>query len=643
MINKMPDLRKWLLAGVVLFFAAWPMLMRGDEGRNTGWGWCALCRKQVQNPHNCSRGGGGGRSPADIVGQMAPMLQKMIEENAQADDGGVRRDVRQEIIDRLASLQREEMARLSAESARRNAMYDRLNKWLKSVESDADSLKMKGMEPDEVPALAPSGDSFFGLGGGRVHGVLDEEHNDPMVVDLRNYRRASFLACAAENAAPQDQDAVLEEAVKAAQGDTSFIAEPPPGSVPEIDEKGLLEFQRNNIAYANALDSELRQRRAYNEAMVRRELAVKTVAQRKKTLEERFKEKQASEKAAKTDKEWAELSKAALQEYEAWLTAEAEMAAVKGRRFFERGLLLLSLNRAGAGSGKDPTLPSEIVRTERMLLEPSLADRLNHEQAKRAARDKSAAIEDVMSNCFGGGSDPDLEAKASGILTRMRQLSPYPDDQVAVRLYSLPKSIPARMGYFLKEYAKDRELSIKPKSELEKMAAEEAKDTASLASLLAFADSRTIYVNADKVGSWLKKPDGTDKLSYLLGHELAHIQRDHFAAWWGARNRAEIRDAIGELLGADESKWRTEIRTEQHAMKMHDLNYEQEFEAERFGTTLAVAAGAKWSVKKKELLDLARDGTARSNYEEMMADHPAPRRYHDSFRQTGYGPLLAKP
>ncbi len=115
-------------------------------------------------------------------------------------------------------------------------------------------LRLKGIEdqPDSDIDLRPKGTAFFGLGG---EGPPMAPAGGSDVVDLRNFRRAAFLAEAVRTASPEDRPFFIGEALRAADGDTSVIADVPPDAVVVDSEEKFIDFQEASRSFAAAQES----------------------------------------------------------------------------------------------------------------------------------------------------------------------------------------------------------------------------------------------------------------------------------------------------------------------------------------------------------------------------------------------------
>lgn len=271
-----------LTVGVFLIVA---MDASVTQGVYQNVGWCAICGADRPASHDFthgagSGGGGGYNSYNDpFINAMTPLMQSMFEQIGQdfakSMFGDPEEEARQRRIREAEERRRAEEARRRAEelARQREIAHQKLMGSLKhfgiggslqlktfmggSLDFDGKKggLRLKKMSDDDIE-LQPGGSSFFGLGGGSDasvgNGGQPMGHNDPMVVDLRNYRRASFLAQAASNAPPADKKFLNAEAENAAGGDTTFILEPPQGVQISEDSQGFRQFQETNQNYKQA-------------------------------------------------------------------------------------------------------------------------------------------------------------------------------------------------------------------------------------------------------------------------------------------------------------------------------------------------------------------------------------------------------
>lgn len=172
--------------------------------------------------------------------QEALRRQQILEQQRRAEEERLRRE-------REAREARErEQVRKRRRSALDRTMDAELKKLdidteltLKLDDSDGDGLQLKGLEDD----LQPAGTSFFGTGGG------DGAYTDAMRADILRYRNATYLATAASGAGAKDQEFLIDEAVRAGNGDSSFIEAPPQDAKIAISEAGLISFQESKAHY----------------------------------------------------------------------------------------------------------------------------------------------------------------------------------------------------------------------------------------------------------------------------------------------------------------------------------------------------------------------------------------------------------
>ena len=255
-------------------------------------------------PDPSTQPGGTGTSSSTlspVVREAARAIGAAIgEELHNALFGNPAEEARQAALIRQQRAAQAEIARLRAiqDNRRREEMFQRLIGSLKlsgatslvqkGFDGDAGGLTLKGVNvaqsadanalhlklgdatsPDD--ALHPAGTLAF------------EEHRSPvspapntdaMVVDLRNLQHSGFLAQSAGVVSPNDAPLVLDEALGAANGDKSFIAQVPPGFVPPaIDATGLAAFQTANAEYRRANDSNMHLTQVMATAHLRRERA----------------------------------------------------------------------------------------------------------------------------------------------------------------------------------------------------------------------------------------------------------------------------------------------------------------------------------------------------------------------------------
>lgn len=226
----------------------------------------------------------------------------------------------------------------------------------KGLCTEGNTLAFKLGDTGQDDGLRPRGTSFFGLGGDAPTQPFPQEPvSDPMVVDLRNLQRAAFLAGSATAMLPGDAQFILDEALNAANGDTTFAgAGPTCGTMPVISEKGLLAFQQANVDYARARDGRMRATETFNQAQRRREIADQIARAAKEDLERAKAAMAEAETLEKKRKLMAEVFAATKAEAEAWARAKLEFDAAERRTNAARENTLQVLRDLAAGKELAP-------------------------------------------------------------------------------------------------------------------------------------------------------------------------------------------------------------------------------------------------------------------------------------------------
>jgi len=248
-------------------------------GRSTGWGWCAICGRDMPASHDFTHGGGsaGGYNAGNdpFVQAMTPVLGSLFSQIGQGFANSIfsdpAQDARQQALRQEQQRQQmEEAQRREAEQARlRQIAHERLMKTLKLTSTAGTGLKLKSLDDDEfgwdgrarsgssgggTPAagsdvvdLRPAGTAFFGTGGGGEPATF----TDTSVVDLRDFQRARDLAQAANGAPPADRELLLSEAERAADGGNTVVLDPNAKS-PPVDTTRYESFQTAQRSYREA-------------------------------------------------------------------------------------------------------------------------------------------------------------------------------------------------------------------------------------------------------------------------------------------------------------------------------------------------------------------------------------------------------
>jgi hypothetical protein len=275
-------MRKQIIRIVLLLALLCPSVssVRAVTGRSTGWGWCAICGRDMPPSHDFTHGAGssGGYNAANdpFVQTMTPLMGAFFNgfgqgmANSMFSDPAA--DARQQALRQEQQRRQEEEAqrRQSEETRLRQITHERLMKSLKLTTTAGTGLRLKSLDDDEfdgagrtlsggagaavgsdVVDLRPAGTAFFGTGGGGESVAFDDTSNDTSVVDLRDYQRARDLAQAAYGAAPADRELLLSEAERAADGDNTVVLDPNAKTLP-VDAAKYRSFRTTNQAYQGA-------------------------------------------------------------------------------------------------------------------------------------------------------------------------------------------------------------------------------------------------------------------------------------------------------------------------------------------------------------------------------------------------------
>lgn len=287
----------------------------------------------------------------DAAGQFGTMLGQMLRGDPQKA-ARIAAEVRQ----------RELLMQQAAEETahQRQLAYTRLRGELKLGTFDGDNggLVLKGVDvgqargadsqattPGNELGLKLSDDDLKPRGTQAAANTGPAEsptpNTDPMVVDLRNYQRAAYLAT---------QPSVSPEAIiAAAQGDTSLIAMPP-ANAPIIAGAGLQQFQEANNAYRQSHHDGEKAAEYFNRAQALREIAGRELGTMKADLERQL--AATSDKATLDEKHqmMAQIFSLARAQHETWVTAKAELDAVHARESFDQAALLRMIRPQPSGA-----------------------------------------------------------------------------------------------------------------------------------------------------------------------------------------------------------------------------------------------------------------------------------------------------
>jgi Zn-dependent protease with chaperone function len=523
------------------------------------------------------------------------------------------------------SRQEDEAQRRAAQDAQqRQAMYARLGALLKvpsdalmpkGFDGDGGDMMLKGTGASRDNALGlklddgprPSGTPFFGDPALRNPGAPPPEPiNDPKVVDLRNFQTASYIVQQSDKAMPNAAELAVDEAVSVATG-RKTIALPPDASAPWINEKGLLAFQQANIDYARAHDSNLRITELFVQHQRRLEVTQQIVASARadleKTIAERADQATLQQKHALMAKVFAALK----EEEQAYFRARAEADKAQADENFNRALMRTALRFAAV---PDPTNPALVLERERKAVEPTMAQRVAHAANRFFAEPYIIEAEAYFARNFQPANDPALEARLGRLLQRVRALSPYPTEPESIRLLGSP---------------------LNP--------GEPQRGV--------FSTAKTVFVEQQFLRDHPNLSD--NELIVILSHEVAHVQRDHYAL--AARAETFERERQARDPNAPTARdpaiaeW---IREDARKARLQDFEQAQELEADRLGAYMALQAGAPPSAIREVYRIMAIDeatmqrqmSKAAAEQLRITRDHPTATDRYEALRQI-YGSMMA--
>ncbi|NQT86416.1 M48 family metalloprotease [bacterium] len=544
------------------------------------------------------------------------MFQGFVREQQRQRERQERMLARQRILERQRRI---ELAR------KREALHRKLLSELKLLDStgnlpllglgdDDGKLPLMGMDggrDEKLPlldmedGLRPRGTALFGTGGGGKA----QPHGDPNVVDLRNLRTAAYLVRKAEAAGPADGALLRDWATDIADGKPVPVSLDE-GAAPAISEKGLLAFQKANNDYRRAVDSRYRLAKQYQETKDRSETASLALRVARSNADKADREGRADAEALRVHA--TKVFEAAARLYAEHLAARVIREATDSEVGWSDAIRRLALR--GLAVPGPPALPP-ILQRERKALEPSRLERWEHAQSRRLVREVSDEVDAQISRSHGFVRDPAVEERLQRLVDKVRNLSPYPDEAVKVKIVDHPRNPADASGH-------DRGVQ---------------------------ASVDTIYFGRE----YLAHGPSDDEILFVAGHELAHVQRDHLRATIvmyrkdrgaeGIRelvqwSREPLIDAKRTTLTEEQQKW---IRTNAREARLQPYNQAQELEADRLGASMALAAGAKPSgmrdtftyirseEKRYESLWPLHDGgrkmpEAEKRRREITSQHPQP-------------------
>jgi hypothetical protein len=302
-----------------------------------------------------------------------------------------------------AEAERERQAEIARQQAleeqRRQAIFDRLSTelkmsafgdmQLKGFGSSVDEMQLKGFDTsadngamqlkgfgdaapgnDAVADNAASGGAaggqtcFFGECGPQNPDLSEpiEAWNDPNVVDLRDLQQGEDLAVVATKAPPADRQAIMDQALAAANGDQSIqITMPPGNAVPVMSEQGLLAFQQANNAYRQAHDSAYQLQQSYQLNQQREAAANAIVTQTRQQLEADLRANIDQMTLEQKELAMAQIFDAALQQDLAYGKTLAQYLAARQKYYQDRYELQMYLWKVAlGGQGNPPPVPPQL-------------------------------------------------------------------------------------------------------------------------------------------------------------------------------------------------------------------------------------------------------------------------------------------
>lgn len=398
--------------------------------------------------------------------------------------------------------------------------------------------------------LRPAGTSFFGLGGGDGN---VPPGNDTGNVDMQNLRRAAYLVQKAEGAAATDAELLIDEGLRIASGQPAFVAIDD-RAVPLVSERGLLAFQGANNNYRRACDLHLETSARYAKDNAQYDKARALYEKAKQELDKTSRSK--SGDLAAQQETMDKLRRRLRQLYENRMETKAGLEPAENDTLWSEARRRSALKDIIV---PQPSVIADILEKERKNLNPSILDRLHHTHDKNIAEEYSREFDRDVEENYGFVADPALSERIERLTQRVRALSPYPDEPSSVRIIARPR---------------DREKA----SGLEKGV---------------WSTSDTIYFGIE----YLEEGHSDDEIMFVAGHEIAHVQRGHYAEQLKAREDVSEAANPDELIDWDNSplseKQKLKIHEAVYRGALHDLNHQQELDADRLGAFMALSAGAK--------------------------------------------------
>lgn len=219
--------------------------------------------------------------------------------------------------------------------------------------------------PNTSTPLGPQ-TCFFGECGPQDPGLQDpiDAWNDPKVVDLRDLQQSVDMAGVAAKAPPADRQAIMDQALDAANGDQTIQVTPPANSaVPVMSEQGLLAFQQANNVYRQAHDSAYQLQQSYQLNQQREAAATAIVTQTEKQLEADLRANIDQMTLEQKQLAMAQIFDAALQQDLAFGRTWAQYLAARQQFYRDRYELQMYLwNTALGKRGNPPPVPPQLTQ-----------------------------------------------------------------------------------------------------------------------------------------------------------------------------------------------------------------------------------------------------------------------------------------
>lgn len=444
-----------------------------------------------------------------------------------------------------------------------------------------DELELMGIDD----GLRPAGTSFFGLGGGPGN---SQPGGSEVTVKMSDLRRAAYLVQKAQGAEGSDAELLVDEGMKIAQGQPAFVAIDD-SAVPVVSEDGLLAFQKANNDYRRSRDLHLQTSERFAKDDARYERARTLYEKAKAELEQAVESGDVD--AAKQRELMNEVYERLQELRDARMHSKAELESAESDMLWAEAKQRRTLSDIVV---PEPSVLPGILEEERRNLKPSIAERLAHMYEMPVAEKHDREYYQIVEQEYGFSDDPVLKERVERLTERVRALSPYPDEPSRVRIVDRPADPNLAGGLYRAP---------------------------------AVCTSDTIYFGIE----YLEKNPSDDEIMFIAGHEMAHVQRGHHAKYILSQKLVSHTVSPDDLIDWDNTTLSDEqiqsIRQAAYDGALHDLNHEQELEADRLGFFMAISAGAKPGAIREAFDDVSsrRVGQPRSaadRLDDLTSTHP---------------------